>query len=471
MSILADLNPDQEAVVRAVDGPVLVVAGAGSGKTTVLVRRVAWMIEQGISPSSILLLTFTRAAASSMLARARALVPEAREVTGGTFHSVGALVLRQLHSVFGLPEALTVLDPEDVQDAIGNCAAAEPFPWKGRSPKPGTVAGVLSRVANTKVSVAEAITQRAPDWEGSEAWFEAIGRRYTEWKLDRGLLDYDDLLTWFAAALAHPQVGEHLRARWPYVLVDEHQDSNAVQLDIVYGLGGDRPNVMAVGDPAQAIYAFRGSAPATLFHFRERWPHTRVLALETNYRSTQPILDLVNAVDRAMVPRFPRELRAVRPETAERPKLVRVANERVQAEELCARILAARDAGVALAEQAVLVRSMWAARRVEAELLAQRIPYRVVGGLRIDEAAHVKDLLALARIAENPRNEPAWTRILGRLPGVGTATVRNALQTILAAEGPAVDRATAIAWPKKADPAPLVDTLKALAAQIGRAHV
>ncbi len=462
-AILADLNAEQRAVVTAPDGPVLVVAGAGSGKTTTLVRRLAWMLRSGVAPSSILLLTFTRAAASNMLGRARALVPEARDVVGGTFHSVGNLVIRELHEVFGLPARFTVLDPEDCEVAVKAVMADLPYPEPGRSPKPSTVAAVLSLRANTKSDIDIALFRKAPDYATQPEWFTSIGRRYAAWKLDRGLLDYDDLLVWFGVALADPTVGAHLRARWRHVLVDEHQDSNALQLDIVYCLGGSAPNVMVVGDPAQAIYGFRGSAPATLFHFREHWPATRVLPLEVNYRSTQPILDLVNAVDRAMSPRFDRALRAAAPGGAERPTVVTCADDRAQAEEICRRVLAARDAGVELADQAVLVRSMWAVRRVETELIAHRVPYRVVGGLRIDEAAHVKDALSLARVADNPLNEPAWARVFGRIPEVGPAGIKKLLAHVLATpDVPAPERLAGAPWPKKARPQPLLDALDAL---------
>lgn len=480
--LLHDLNDEQRAVVTALAGPVLVVAGAGSGKTTTLVRRVAWMIRRGVPPASILLLTFTRAAATSMLAKARALAPEARDVTGGTFHSVANAVLRELHAVFGLPAEFTILDPEDVEQAVSACIAEAPYPEQGRSPRASTVAAVLSLRANTRCTLDAALLRRAPNYLAQAPWFEAVGQAYTAWKLDRGLLDYDDLLVYLAHALANPEVGGWLRTRWPYVLVDEHQDSNALQLEIVYGLGGPPgegtaaagaasvgPNIMVVGDPAQAIYGFRGAAPATMLHFRERWPSARVLPLEINYRSTQAILDLVNTVDLALSPRFDRTLRAaagagpVAP--ADRPALVVCADDRAQSEEVCRRILAAREEGVELAEQAVLVRSMWAARRLEGELMAARIPYRVVGGIRIDEAAHVKDLLSLARVVDNPRNEPAWGRLFALLPGVGPAATKKLVAHVRGApdEASAAARLTGAPFPKKADPAPLVAALAALA--------
>ncbi|MDP2305906.1 MAG: ATP-dependent helicase [Pseudomonadota bacterium] len=472
--LLHDLNDDQRAVVTSLAGPMLVVAGAGSGKTTTLVRRVAWMIRSGVPPASILLLTFTRASAAHMLGRARALVPEARDVTGGTFHSVANTVIRELHAVFGLPRQFTILDPDDVEQAVKTALAEAPYPEKGRAPRASTVAAILSLRANTRCTLAAAVMRRAPDYVGKEPWFEAIGAAYTAWKLDRGLLDYDDLLLYLAHALTNPEVGAFLRARWPYVLVDEHQDSNALQLEIVYGLGGpgDAPNVMVVGDPAQAIYGFRGSAPATLMHFRERWPAARVLPLEINYRSTQPVLDLVNAVDLAMTPRFERTLRAAAPGSdalpgvnGERPLLVVCSDDRAQSEEVCRRILAGRDEGVELADQAVLVRSMWAARRLEAELIALRIPYRVVGGLRIDEAAHVKDALSLARVVDNPLHEPAWARLFGLLPGVGPAALKKLLAHVRAAPeaASAADRLEGAPCPRNTDPAPLREALAILA--------
>lgn len=467
--LLDDLNDDQRVVVTALAGPMLVVAGAGSGKTTTLVRRVAWLIRSGVPPASILLLTFTRASAAHMLGRARGLVPEARDVTGGTFHSVANTVLRELHAVFGLPRQFTILDPDDVEQAVKAALAETPFPERGRAPKPSTVAAILSLRANTRCTLAAAVARRAPDYVGKEAWFEAVGTTYTTWKLDRGLLDYDDLLLYLAHALGNPEVGGWLRERWPYVLVDEHQDSNALQLEIVYGLGGPgpAPNVMVVGDPAQAIYGFRGSAPATLMDFRQRWPAARIQPLEVNYRSTQAILDLVNAVDLAMTPRFERTLRAASSagEAApERPTLVVCADDRAQSEEVCRRILAGRDQGVELADQAVLVRSMWAARRLETELIAMRIPYRVVGGLRIDEAAHVKDALSLARVVDNPLNEPAWGRLFGLLPGVGPAALKKLVAHVRtgADTASAAERLVDAPFPKKTDPAPLSAALAAL---------
>ena len=293
---IAHLTEEQRAAVTAGEGPVLVVAGAGSGKTTTLVRRVAWLNAQGVPAPSILLWTFTRASAASMLGRARGFAPTAREITGGTFHSVGAQVIRQLHAVVGLAERFTARDPDDVTQAVKFCVAEHPLPQHGRGPRPETVAAVISLAANRRCGWDEAVARRAPDWFEHAGWFEAIRDRYTAYKLDRGLRDYDDLLTYFALALSDPQVGAALRARWPWVLVDEHPDSNPVQLDIVYGLGGDRPNVMLVGDPAQAIYGFRGSAPRTMFDAAARWPQARVLPLTTNYRSTQAVLDVVNAV-------------------------------------------------------------------------------------------------------------------------------------------------------------------------------
>lgn len=464
--ILDGLNEQQKKVATTLKGPVLVVAGAGSGKTTTLVRRVAWMIEQGVPPGQILLLTFTRAAAAGMLAKARALTPEAEGVFGGTFHSVANSLLREIHPAFGLPPNFTIIDPQDAAEAVKACVHLRPFPEEGNAPRASTIAGVLSLATNSCISVKDALEKKSPDWIEQAAWFEAIGELYAAYKKERALLDYDDLLLHFAAAVADPELGPQIRARWPYVMVDEHQDSNPVQLDIIYGLGGDEPNVMAVGDPAQAIYGFRGSAPGTMFHFSEKWPAAQVLVLETNYRSTAPILDLVNAIDRSMPTRFDRTLKPCREEEAEMPWLVRCQDDRQQAAELGARVLAARDEdGFELKDQAVLVRSMWVARRLEMELISKRIPYRVSGGIKIDEAAHIKDVLSAARIADNPMNEPAWLRCLTLLGGVGAKGAGRILEAVLKeiSAGSSIHAAMEKApWPKKADPKPLIEAFKEL---------
>lgn len=253
--ILANLNPQQHAVVTAGEGPILVVAGAGSGKTTALTRRVAYLIDQSVRPESILLLTFTRAAAQSMLARAVGLTEEAERVVGGTFHAFSAQILREAHAAFGLPRNFSILDPGDVTDAIKRCVADVPLEDpSANKPQASTIAKIISFSANTGDSIAKATAAKSPEWIARNDWIESVRKHYVRYKLDRGLLDYDDLLIYLGHLLEDADLGPQVRNRFSHILVDEHQDSNHAQLRIVYGLGGKNGNVLAVGDPAQAIY-------------------------------------------------------------------------------------------------------------------------------------------------------------------------------------------------------------------------
>lgn len=462
--ILSGLNDQQRAVVTAVDGPTLVVAGAGTGKTTALIRRVAYLIEMGVQPESILLLTFTRAASHLMLARARSLAPEARNVIGGTFHSFSAQVLREAHLVFGLSQNFTVLDPEDCVDAIKVCISSMPFKDARNKLPAKTIAKMISYSTNTKLTIKEAIVRKAPNWVEDAEWVQEAKESYFEYKLARGLLDYDDLLLYLGILLQDQAMGPQIRSRHKYVMVDEHQDSNALQLDIIYGLGEDKANIMAVGDPAQAIYGFRGSSPGTMFDFVRHWPSGKILNLEINYRSTKHILNVVNAIDRSMTMRFDRELRPLSLSLSHRPALVLCRDQRHEAEEICARILRSKDEGHELKDHAVLVRSIFIARRLETELIAQRIPYRFVGGLRIDEAAHVKDVLSIVRIADNVKHEPAWMRILQRLPKIGIESSKPIIVHISTAEcaADAIRLLETAPKPKQADLRPIIEALSVM---------
>jgi len=416
--ILSGLNPGQREAVSAVDGAYLVVAGAGSGKTTVLSRRVAALIKIGIDPSSILLLTFTRAAAKNMIERAKKLSPGAVDVVGGTFHSIAHKLVVENHNLFRLPEKPTILDPEDVKSAFRKIAA-EIGGKDENLPKASLIAKAHSYAINTKRELDDVVWDRHPQFSYAIDFIVQCSRRYREYKAERGLLDYDDLLVAWDKMMDHPQVGEAVRQSFRYVLVDEHQDSNAIQCSIIEKLGGHKPNVMAVGDPAQAIYAFRGSAPRTMFAFRECWPDCRIINLDTNYRSGEDILGVANAIDRSMHERFDRELRPAPGAYGETPALVTVPTLDDEAVYVAERILENKADGIDLSDQAVLVRSMSAARHIEAEFVRRRIPYKVSGGIRISDAAHIKDILCLARTVVNILDEPAWTRVLTMAKGVG----------------------------------------------------
>lgn len=424
--MLEDLDLQQRAVVETLDGPLLCLAGPGSGKTRVLTTRAAFMLEQGIPPQNILPLTFSRAAAKSMLQRAAQLTPHAKNIVGGTFHSIGALLLRHLHHVFDLPANFTVLDPGDAEQCVRSCLVELRLPSGRNLPQARTWLKVLSYAANTRLPVGEAVERLAPGHVEMVEHFKELQTAYARFKLSRGLVDYDDLLTLFRLLVRDPRTAPVIRQRFPYVMVDEAQDCNRVQIEIMYRLGGDAPNVMAVGDPAQAIYGFRGADPSAIFDFTRQWPQAKVIPLETNYRSLSPIVEMANAVDRAMTPRFERKLRPARKSAgAPRPLLVVCDDPAHEIEEIAQRLIAAKADGVPLHHQAVLVRSMAYGRQLEAALIAKRIPYRVVGGLRLDEASHIKDVLCLARVADNPRSSPAWLRLLQLAPGVGAKTAHK----------------------------------------------
>lgn len=466
-TILAGLNPQQRQAAEAVDGAYLVVAGAGSGKTTVLSRRVAALIALGIDPSSILLLTFTRAAARQMIERAKKLSPGAIDVSGGTFHSIAHRLVLENHAMFRLPERPTILDPEDVKAAFRKIATANG--GKGENmPKPSSLAKVHSYAVNTRQQIDDVVYEMIPQFSYAIDFILKCAADYKDYKRSRGLLDYDDLLVAWDAMLDHQIVGPAVRKRFQYVLIDEHQDSNAIQCSIVNKLGGDNPNVMAVGDPAQSIYAFRGSAPRTMFAFKEKWPDATIINLDTNYRSGADILGVANAVDKSMRERFDRELKPAPNAYGTTPLFVTVPGLDEEAAYIADKVLEHKENGTDLSEQAVLVRSMMSARHVEAEFVRRRIPYKVSGGIKISEAAHIKDMLCLARTAVNVLDEPAWVRVLTMARGIGdkkASTVYAKISALRAADPAADVSETVLDTCKKSPDAPsIVEAWRALAA-------
>lgn len=414
-----NLNNAQAAAVRHRDGPAIVLAGPGAGKTKTLTQRAAALVRSGIAPEQILLLTFSRASAKEMLHRAKALDPRCEFISGGTFHATASKILNQNTHLFGLDKPFTVLDPEDATQIIKKLVEPIKQGDKRNWPRASTIGKVISFACNTQTPLKEALERKAPDYLEFLPEFERIQRGFVAYKLDRGMLDYDDILQYFAALLENETVGPMIRKRWSHIMVDEYQDTNALQLRIVYGLAGERQNIMIVGDPSQSIYGFRGSAPATMTDFHGRFPDASVIALETNYRSSSEIVDLVNAIDSAMPNDFERTLHSARGSAHERPTIFELEDAVTEAAAIADHILDHKSEGGELSDNAVLVRSMSVARRIEAEFISRRIPYRVVGGIRIDEAAHIKDLLSIARLACNLDHEPAWLRLLERYNRVG----------------------------------------------------
>jgi len=433
------LDAQQRSVVDSTDRRLRVLAGAGTGKTTALTARVAHLIMAGTPAERILLLTFTRRAATEMVNRTYLAVSQSPgtrrtgRIVGGTFHSVAHRVLRQHADSLGFPAGFSVIDPSDaadlmdvIRDGVAGRSAA-----KRRFPRKGLLLDLYSRAVDTQSPLTEVLAKVAPWAASDEPLIGDICRDYVARKRSLGLLDFDDLLLHWRAALMHPRAGEALRGDFDHVLVDEYQDVNALQVDIIRHLVGPAQQLCVVGDDAQSIYSFRASTPRHILDFESDFESAATLALTNNYRSTKPILDLANAIGSEATEGFSTVLMpAAKNEASQRtavPLLVRCRDEDDQSNRVCDAVLDLREAGLSLKDQAVLVRAAHHSDRLELELTRRGIPFVKYGGLRYLEAAHVKDLLAAFRLADNPRDELAWFRLLQRLPGVGPAASRRVL--------------------------------------------
>ncbi len=416
-----------------------VLAGAGTGKTTTLSARVAWLLAHGTAPERILLLTFTRRAARQMLHRTAALLARtdaeaqsAARVVGGTFHAVAHRTLRRHAPALGLAEGFSVLDPADAADVIDMVReeAGHATTTGRRFPRKALLADLYSRAVNTGRPISEVVADVAP-WANDLA--EPIGdicRGYVARKRAGSLVDFDDLLLLWRAAAADERLGPRLAGAYDHVLVDEYQDVNGLQVDVLRALRRDDRRITVVGDDAQAVYSFRAAEPRHILDFHLAFPGAHTVVLTANYRSTQPILDTANALGSEADEGFSAVLRAAKGASGERPKLVHCADEDSQCVHACEQILAHREEGIALRDQAVLVRAARHSNLLELELAARRIPYVKYGGLRFTEAAHVKDLLAAFRVADNAADVLAWFRVLQLLDGVGPVIARRALAAL-----------------------------------------
>lgn len=448
------LNPAQRAAVfHAGDEPLLIIAGAGTGKTTTLAHRLARLIEAGADPRRILLLTFSRRAAQEMSRRAVAVVARAAGradiAWAGTFHAMGARLLRLHAAALGLDPAFTVLDRGDAADLL-DVVRADRGLGKGerRFPRKDTCLGIYSRAVNSRAAL-EAVLDEAYPWcrEHASA-LRGLFAAYVEEKLRRHVLDYDDLLLWWWHAMAAPEVAATIRSRFDHVLVDEYQDTNALQAEIVVALAPDGRGVTAVGDDAQAIYSFRAATVRNILDFPTRFTTpARLVALEENYRSTPAILAAADAVIERAAERHAKRLRATRG-AGPRPALVLVDDEAAEADYVIEQVLAHREAGLALRDQAVLVRAAHHSDLLELELGRRRIPYVKYGGLKFLEAAHVKDLLAILRWAENPGDVVAGFRVTQLVPGAGPAFARRAVDAAAGASPPSLSALRALAAPR-----------------------
>jgi DNA helicase-2/ATP-dependent DNA helicase PcrA len=446
---LDGLNDEQRRAAAHPGGPLLVLAGAGTGKTRTLVARAAWLCEQGVPPPRILLLTFTRRAADDMLSRAAACArPAGGRITGGTFHAIAHRIIRQHAESFSLPPRFTVIDPGDVADLLDARRADHGLAGtQRRAPRAGVCADIYTRCVNTQQTVTEVVRAEYP-WcaEYTSQLGELFGA-YTAHKRSHGLVDFDDLLLLWRAALADPGAGPVLRGMFDAVLVDEYQDVNAVQADIARLLTPDTGCLTCVGDDAQAIYGFRGADPGHLRRLSVTFPGLTVVRLGRNYRSRRAVLRLANAV-RPQSSGLELALSATR-DAGTTPVLVRCYDEATQAREICAQVLQAHEAGTDLRDQAVLVRTAHHSDLLEIELAARGIPFVKYGGLRFTEAAHVKDFLAAARIVANPADDIAWFRLLRLHEGIGAVSARRAVDVLAPAEPGPFGR-----WPAAAQAVP-----------------
>jgi DNA helicase II / ATP-dependent DNA helicase PcrA len=447
----AELNPSQLDAVMHRSGPALVLAGAGTGKTRTLTYRVARLVEDGVDPSSILLLTFTRKAAREMLRRAGTLLDgRCDKVAGGTFHSFAFSVLQRFGRDPGVQSdrPSTILDQSDAEDVMNLVRGRTDLGVvKRRFPKKSTLLSMTSMAVNTMTALDDVIAERYPQFLADADKIGEVVRGYQDYKARNGMFDYDDLLLYLLSMTRHEEVGPLLRKQFRHVMVDEYQDTNVLQHSIIMGLAGSATNVLAVGDDAQSIYSFRGADVRNIHAFPSAFPDCKVIKLEQNYRSTQPILDVCNGIIRDSPLMFEKELFTdVREGDA--PMLVACTNERQQSSFVVQQILELRENGTPLSDICVLFRSGFLSFDLEVELGKANIPFRKLGGLRFAEAAHVKDVLAMLRITVNPRDMISWYRLLQLLPGVGQKTARTIIDDLASTQDPLVE------WPssgKKAE--------------------
>jgi DNA helicase-2/ATP-dependent DNA helicase PcrA len=428
-----ELNAAQLAVVEQVEGSVLVIAGAGTGKTRTLVYRVARMIEMGIPPEHILLLTFTRKSAQEMLRRASMLVgAKAEQVEGGTFHSFANLTLRKYASLLGYEPSFSILDQGDCEDVVNLLRARLGLDAKKRRfPRKQTLAAMISSSINRMVPVAEIINEEYPQYRNDIAEIESLARAYQEYKRQHNLMDYDDLLINLVLLLErHEDVRARLSDRHRFIMVDEYQDTNKLQHEIVRLLAEKRGNVMVVGDDSQSIYSFRGANFRNIMDFPKTFPAATIITLEENYRSTQPILTFTNEVLRGAVEKYEKNL-FTRHIGGEPPIIISAMNEQLQSQFVVQRVLDLREEGIELSDIAVLFRSSFLSFDLEIELNKANIPYVKMGGFKFIETAHVKDLVAHLRVLHNPRDVVSWNRILLLLEGVGPRGAQRVVDGIL----------------------------------------
>jgi DNA helicase-2/ATP-dependent DNA helicase PcrA len=427
------LNPAQLEAATFGRGPLLVIAGAGSGKTRTLTYRVARLVEDGVPPESILLLSFTRKASQEMLRRAALLLDQRCQwVAGGTFHSFANSVLKRYAPKIGFANGYTIIDRADAESLIGMVrkeleTAGDP----GDLPRKSTLANIFSRSINKAVPIEEVIYEDYPQFEYIASAIQTLWHLYQTRKRELSFCDYDDLLVYMHQLLAqNPEIRNHLAARYEYILVDEYQDTNLIQAEIIFLLSDQRNNVMVVGDDAQSIYAFRGANFKNIITFPDRFPGTRIIKLEENYRSRQPILDLTNALIEAAAEKYTKQL-FTRRGGGEKPTLVACSSENAQSRYIIDKLIDLTGSGIALHEIAVLFRAGFHSFDLEMELGRHAVPFVKYGGFKFTESAHIKDLLAHLRILTPPSDRLSWDRVLRLIDKIGPKSAQTIYEGIL----------------------------------------
>ena len=436
-----ELNQPQLEAVKQKDGSILVIAGAGSGKTKTLTYRVARLIEDGVNPKNILLLTFTKKAAQEMLSRAT-LVLDSRceQVAGGTFHSFANIILRKYSSLLELQNNFTITDRADSEDIVNHIRSNTIGKQEKRFPKKGTILDIYSKAVNKNIPSDEIIQAEYKQFEHCTEKINEIIREYTAYKRKNSILDYDDLLLYLKTLLeCNPEVRKKLSNQYKYILVDEYQDTNTIQAEIVRLLASEHNNVMAVGDDSQSIYSFRGANFKNILEFPKIFPNTKIIKLEQNYRSSQNILALANEILLKAKEKYTKNLYSdiVCPI---KPALISANDMKMEAEFISQRVLElVEEENLSLNDICVLARSARMTYNLEIELAKRSIPYKKFGGMKFIEAAHVKDIIAHLRVILNPSDIISYTRILLLLDGIGNQTA-NKLLPVLAEDGDIKDK-------------------------------
>jgi len=428
----AQVNASQYEAITTTEGPLLVIAGAGSGKTRTLTYRVARLVEEGVPPSSILLLTFTRKAAQQMLQRATQLLDgRCGQVAGGTFHSFGNTILRKYASHLGFPSGFAIMDRVDAEAAISILRKEIDAAAKHRSfPRKRTLANIFSRAVNKMTTIEDVVYDDYPHLSSDLEAIVNLFQAYKRHKSEHQLLDFDDLLVYLQQLLKnHPDIRERLSSSFHYIMVDEYQDTNKIQAEILYLLTGVHKNIMVVGDDSQSIYAFRGANFRNIMEFPNMFPGTRIITLEENYRSVQPILNLTNVIIEQAREKYSKTL-FTRKTGGSTPVLVDARDENSQSLFVVGKIQELNQKGVALDKIAVLFRAGFHSFDLEIELNREQIPFIKVGGFKFVESAHIKDVLAHLRVISNPHDRISWYRILLLINKIGPTTAQKIFEAI-----------------------------------------